>query len=595
MKKNKIFGIGAVVILILVGVAPAFSGSIIKKEENGLLNIITNLNEYDLTVEIIGDPYAKDTHPIVDKDGNEYALYTIDYSIYNNMDTKFTGNPLTAIYPEENTNYEIDSWYEIELDSQGNVIPIQINGKQHLYRTHDIEVRCISQDEKYFYDKNVYLECGVAGGQEATPGDNVDFKKAWKFWSEKTPTKGQLIGFGEFSKIKNIDTNLGGDTYNLPIPKFMENSHYFSGGFNRLKSKISNELNTYENTPHFNKSQLGLGDYNHIYEAFEVTDGYDILGESEGSGIVEEIWSLLEDFTDYIYETLPKAWKNHRFGWLNEMTLYRSRVLIDLIAFGMFCAKFYQDGKEQFNNIGGWFLDLADIIVITLTTLTFPALKFSTLIARIPAVIVDMLDLIDIFFTNGYSLILYAIIEKLCLDMEKLKLYRGTKPWEQTIKLNITVGQFADNEEVWVYCRGESWKMDYNNQEKTIELPAEWMSGDFPLNPNDDEDGYQGGHSCVITVDGSEHRPITTRKFASYCYSGGDVDRIVLLDDEEPPGPGKSKIIDKPDYTQRPILDILRKKIIQRFPLLHQLINFQWLTKTPMTYLQASQSFFSLH
>ena len=579
-KTKKIFGIGAVMIMILVAFSPALNGSLLDKKVDKNLKITTSGGKYDLRVEILEEPRATNENPTADKEGNEYAIYVVNYRIYNQKNEDFAGNPLTAVFPEEDPSHEIDSWYELEFDDKGNVIPMVIKENQYVDREHKIEVKCNIQDEKYFYDKNVYLECGVSGGQEATPLDNVDFERSWKFWNDNMPTKGQLIGFGEFSRKTTINTNLNGETYSLPIPKFMQNDKYFPGGFSKLKDRVINNLHAFENFPHFNKSKLGLGDNNHIYEVFDVTDDYQILQNSEGANIVEEIWELLESCVDYVFETLPTSWNNHRFGWLREMTLYRSRVLVDLIAFGMFCAKFYEDGKEQFNNLAEWLVDLIEIIVISITTFSFPVAKFTELIGKIPIVISDVVELIGIFFENGYSVLLYAIFEKLCLDLEKMKIYRGQKPWEEDITLMLTVCQLDDDEDVTFECRGVEGDIDYNCQQKTIPLPSEWMSGDFPLNPKDETDGYQGAHLCQITIEGSEHKTIKTKKFASYCYSGGEIHRIVNLDDEEPPGGGKSKNMDEPTEKSQ---DIFSKnlifKLLHHFSFLKGIFDFQWLKK----------------
>jgi len=579
MKKNKIFGIGATVLMILVTVIPAVNGIQINGDKNGnnFSNLINKISIHDLKIEIVGEPYAKDGGNLV-VDGEEYAIWIINYRIYNKDTEEYTGKPFTAVIPEEDETVIIDWWYEVNIED-GKEKPITIPGEDWIDRSHEIKVSCKENLERYFWDKKIHLECGLAGGQERTPWDNVDIERTWKFWNNKMPTFGQLQGFGEHSKEKIINLNSNGIDLSLPIPKFMENDKYFPRGFNGLKNTIVNGNSDYqglidfENLPHSNKDQLGLGDKFHIYDIYEITDDYQIIGGTSDVSSIQEIWDLLERFVDYIFEELPEAWFNHRFGWVNKMTLYRSRILIDLIAFGLFCIKFYEDGMQEFNHIADWLADFIMIIVKTITTGMFPWNDFVVFIEEIPFILADMLELIRIFFEKGYSIIFYAIIEKLCLDFKKLKLLKGEEPWKDPITVYGNVGQLEPGEVVKITTsRGGETEVRENNGEYYInDITSVWMKGDLGIKTNNDPEGYKAFHLCTITCDGSKHKPITTRKFASYCFSGGEIHRIFLLNEEsEKDGGGKTKIIDNP--ISSPNLG-LKQKIQENLPLLQYIEN----------------------
>jgi len=579
MKGKKYYGIGAAILLILVAITPAINGAFLEKEEDVINKYGVATSGYDLEVEIIGDPYALDELPVV-IENEEYALFGINYKIHNKDNTKFSGKPLTAVIPEEDDTILIDWWYEVEQDGDKEK-PIEIPANGYITRYHKIKVKCSKNYEIYFTDKNIFLECGLAGGQDRNPIDNIDIKRAWKFWSDSDkwmPTFGQLKGFGLHSDKKEITTSFNGNQFSLKIPSFMENDKYFPGGFNGLKNNVFGKLKDFQNKPHFNKSQLGLGgDTIHIFDVLEEND-YKLEGGGAGADFIEHIWELLETCVEYVFDTLPEAWYNHRFGWVNEMSLYRSRVIVDVVAFALFCLKFYEEGSTQINGVVSWLADLIAIIAVTLTTGYFPWEAFTALIAKIPQLLTDIVILLEIFFLNGYSLIFYAILEKLFLDLKKLKLLRGEEPWNDNIRIYGNVGQLSEDETVTITCRDGSDEVEVNNGEYDFTVSSEYRSGDIGA-------GYRALHLCQVTCDGNadEHEAIKTRIFASYCYSGGEIHRIFNLNDENPGGGGgggvSKELIPEPSPQIKTRFN-LKEKIMQCLPLFQNILKLPWIIKS---------------
>jgi len=558
MIRKKIFGIGAVILMILVAMTPVISGMQLNDERRNENNCILISGGYDLKVTITNGPYLASDEPI-ESDGKTYSLYYIEYVISNVGNAKYKGVPSTYVMPENGPEGKvIDYWYEYKNEEAKT--PITLEKGASISRNRKIKVELSNDEdideEKYFINKNIRLESGISGGNEINPEDNVDAKKSWKFWRDSgkwMPTRRQLIGFGENSKGTKLNTVLNGNRVSFNIPSFMFDSNYFPGGFNKLKNRLFSDLNNDKFKQHFNQSQLGLGEGQFHLK----TDGYNIINGNENTKIIEEIWDLLEKSVEYIFNTLPETWNNHRLGWVNQMTLYRSRILIDLVAFGMFCMAFYIDGKEYFDSIADWFSDLVEIIVQTITTGVFPMLKFDAFLAKIPKILSDILNLIKIFFTEGYSIILYAIFEKTNLDIEKIRMLKGEKPWEAGIRVYGKVGQMKNDEVAKVSCRGEYEKVKTNNGEYSFEVPSEHIDGDLGKD-------YKGLHLCKVTCDGDKHENnIVTKSIASYCFSGGEVYRYFLLDDDD----GSRSRTKNTTYSN------FFQDIIQKFPAIRQLVK----------------------
>ena len=534
---KKCFGIGAVFLLLLISCTSVINGMTV---ENNLFNTILSTGDsQDLKIEIIEKPYSLDV-PFVDDNGNEYALYRVKYEIYNNKNVKFTGKPLTAIL-SGNGLYEIDSWYEINFNERDREIPITIGAGKSIIREYDIKVECEKNEEQYFLDEDIIIECGIAGCEDENPIDNYDKKRIWKFWSDNEewmPTLGQLKGFGIHSDKIEITSSINGKILNFKVPQYMKNEKYFSCGFDGLVNKVSEKLDVFSNLPHVNRSQLGLEEGNfHVFNFDDSTGEFEFIVEGEGVDAIERIWLLLETSVEYVFTELPTAWYNHRFGWLNDMALNQSRILIDTIAFGMFCLKFYEDGSQQFQTINNWLGNLIKIIADTIITGTIPWSDFLDLIADIPELIEDILDLIEIFFNEKYDLIFYAILEKLCLDFKRLKFLKGMEPWKDDIRIYGNVGQLKEGEKAEISTsRGGYDSIIVNNDDYEIVVSSEYKMGDIG-------NGYKAMHLCQIVCDGTAEgrKSIKTRKYSSYCFSGGEIHRFFLLNEESPIDKSKTK------------------------------------------------------
>jgi hypothetical protein len=582
MNIRKIFGIGAVILLLLVGITPAINALELEKKANKIeeLNLSASSN---LRVEITDNIELVSDYPIrLDEDSDEeFSEYKVKYNIINKGINIYVGMPLTVVTPEEDEKQIIDYWYETikKGDEQTDIV---IKPGEVLTREANIKVSCNKDHEKYFVDKNIYLETGVSGLQDYQRSPLADEKYVWKFYKENKewmPTIGQIQGFGTLSSsvefTKDLDGDGVGEVFN--VSSFMTKEAYFKGGFDGLINYILSLLGDKENLPHMTKEALGLGEGQlHLNEIYEINDDYEIINGLPGLDIIEELWRFLEDIVDYIFITLPETFKNHRLGWLNEMTIYRSRIMIDLIVLGMFCLKFYEDGKTEFNLIGSWVATFIEIIMKTITTGAFPGALFTTWIAEIPAVILSVGKLVEIFFLHGYSVLLYAIFEKLVIDIEKLKEYKGTTPWFEDIYVNGKVGQLREGETAALSAYRETTnpiktEVTENNGDYEFYVSSKWQAGDLgrETTPTDEYNGWKVMHRVLVTCDGDnkDHKPVTTRKFASYCFSGGNIYTYFQLDDQQVPGdiPGtRNRINNRFEFLNR---------FFSNFPFFQQLLK----------------------
>jgi len=472
MKKNKIFGIGATVLMILVTVIPAVNGMNLNIEK---INDFKNTNQkYDLEVTITSVNLISNEPRTID--GKKYSIYRVDYKIENVGKAIYpSGKPLTEVLIQKdkddpNSMVVIDDWHE---DFK---LPIAVGGGRE--RSKDIEVRSSNNADidydRYFADHEITLHCDSGGGEGYWP-NNFDTRRIFNFWRNEErfmPTTGQVLGTTPF-RYEEYTKEINGVKYTVPV-----------------SSKI-------------------------LTADFSLDDLIDIIKSIN----VDLIREKLEELINFLWKEVPTHFKNHRLGYVSNVTYYMSMVSVEvlfiLLRFGEFLAATWDDFKV----IAQWIRDVATFFSVLISTGTPSAVLAAKMIDEPGKVINALTNITSAAVIWGGKILdgMDALTETLNKWMD----WRATKPWLDKIRIYGRVDELVDGETIDVNCK--------NGGHQTIKIPKNGRHDDdiawFDFNSNiDPNDHPKRAHDCTITVTGNEHdKDISTISLLSYCFSGGEV------------------------------------------------------------------------
>lgn len=208
MKKNKIFGIGAVVLMLLVAMIPAFNAAQLDTEKN---IFCTNTEGWDIKFTIESDPEF-----ISYNEKNDRVTYSVSYIIENVGEGVYEG-----ILNTELTQKGKD-WVIAEWDHATDEDPLVLAPGEVLPKTKEFTIS--SKEEYLIAGNDISLKCGlfdVSGGEDPGNGNNVDHGFG-NFWTNGfVDTKCHLQKSLPHEKwIKKYETlNIGGVEIELPVFK----------------------------------------------------------------------------------------------------------------------------------------------------------------------------------------------------------------------------------------------------------------------------------------------------------------------------------------------------------------------------------------
>ena len=502
MRKEKIFGISIVTLLIITAVIPTVNATQMNSVE------IVNKNNtnigYDLEVKITKEPFLKSNLPVI-QNGKTYSIYEVKYEIKNVGTSLYTGEPMTVVKPEDGDPEDvIDWWYEDHFT-------LLAEGKKSF--NHEIWVETSENpdedEERYFADHNVILECGVASGQDLNPLDNLDVKRVFNFWrndDEFNPTMSQLLVCLPYRYTEDYVTINDMKVYYPILSKLHEKDNKLPGFL--CKGRTMNQFinsKEFENLKNWAESQI-WENWNDFW------------------GLLEEFVEKFEDVMDFFWEEVPDELNNHRFGWTKNVTRYLTSIITDVTLFLLVGgSSIYTAVTSQgFVYIIGWIkkcINLFDgFLTGTITDALFESVFGISTIGQLITYATGVLTLLEI--CGGIELFLFA---KAKYDFEQLLDWKSKQPWKDTIRVYGRVDYLKEGETVNVSCRDNNYREKIPENDRPDDNII-WY--DFPASPAPmyKELGYKSPHRCVINAEGNKHKKeLGTETIMSYCFSGGEI------------------------------------------------------------------------
>ena len=472
---KKIFGIGAVVIMILVAIGPAITGSELDITK-GLGE--TYLDEYDLEFTIQGEPAVITDEPIL-KDGKTYSKYEIKYEIKNVGEKKYVGSVYVQVTYEGAKPAEIiDYWTETGI----NLKP----GDDET-RKHEVEVETSTDpgqdEERYFADNNIIMECKLTAGQDVRPINNVDFKKVKNFWKknkEFEPTTSQILVSTPRSYY-TFNKTINGTKYQLPI-------------ITRFISGISLE------------------------------DLIDLIKKLNADHFREAIEALI----DYLWNEVPEHFKNQRLGWVNRLSYYALSISVDILVILLRFGQFISNTWDDFLIIANWIKDICSYFALIVSTGVSSMALAGKILDETGEVFEAIIRIAENAVIWGGKII--NATDVLLDRWTEFKEWRSSKPWMEKIRIYGRVDFLNEGETVTVKCREDGKHTETIEDDNRLDNNIIWY--DFEVSP--DSDKPKRPQKCVITVTGDKHKGnLQTFEVASYCFSGGEVYKWFQDDDWE--------------------------------------------------------------
>ena len=217
MKNKKLFGIGAVVLIICVAFAPVINGMQLSTEQENEIEIIEGSPaSYDLVITI-DELTFKGHEEIKNVDDYMFAVWSLTYTIKNEGNRFFWGKIITEVLK--------DSIKFAEYDEGRHLIKA---GKSETF-SHTLKIKASDisdiDKERYFSAKDIVVDTvkeDQAGQPDPTPSNNADikFSKYWKTADDDKPSKNHidLAVMGEDWVEKYEEYNIGGrDIITLPV------------------------------------------------------------------------------------------------------------------------------------------------------------------------------------------------------------------------------------------------------------------------------------------------------------------------------------------------------------------------------------------
>lgn len=501
MKRKKMFGIGATVLMILVTFIPAINGSQLESEINNEYNLESTGSGYDLEVTITKDPYLLYDEPN-EIGGEYYSIYHVEYIVKNVGDERYSGKPLTEVVVQKNKDDPLsiiifDDWYE---DFTDGVLPKDKKGidpGESKSLSHDIQVPTNDDAEKdierYFADHTVTLRCNFGGG-ESMMGNNLVSKRIFNFWKEGDdfrPTTGQLLATTPYG-YKTYATNINGEDYSVNICS---------------KIFLLGNIKDADNILGFN---------------FNWTKFIDWLKSLS----VDDIRAKIDELIDLIWRQTPSYFDNHPLGWVNNLTYYIAKMSTALLCILLRVGAFFAATAKDWKVIMDWLDDVFGLFTQLLTTGTINTVKAVELLG-------DSRELVNAFgnITTAATLTWPQVLDDISVFKDEFYDYldwRVTQPWLDEIwvhgripdlaegeTITITVGDSSNPLNTTIYTNDaddlpENNFYNFNIHIKTKDLP----------NP-------RAFHDCTITVTGTAHHTtLSSMRIFSRCFSGGTVFRM---------------------------------------------------------------------
>ena len=546
MKKKKLFGIGAVVLMISIAFIPITNGTQINTGENeNKINILNMNNSCDLELTVIQKPKILiDQSPKITGEGEDaevYSVYQIKYEIKNNYYYPYDDYTITYIADTENPNHWLYSW-EDELDLEP--------GETETF-TKTFDVICSLDEnldmEHYFTDQQVLIETLSGGPADINSSNNFKVENVVNYFDtdEDDATTSQL-----FASAPNRDETKTKTIGNVEVDY-----------------EIISELHEKDNVLScFRSRGKTLEDYINTDEFQNIKD----WAEAQPLGVLEDLWAVIEqflnnfsNFMDFFWYNFTESWHNHRFGWVKDFTRYFIPIVVEAalaVLVGASCV-WTISTTAAFGAVTTWIT--AGFAILNALAVGNPITDamldaFFGAVAVTAALTALTFILGEIIVCGGIEAFLLGKILK--YDIPRLQDWAGQAPWMDDIRIYGTVYFVCNSEKITVECRTSSTNETApdkgDNKHKiaySFYTPAK-ISG---------EKTYFTPKKCKITVSGNhpkhEGKDLTNWPYIfSYCFPGGEVYKVFQ-------DPRWIKIRDRSALINNPMLRNLILRLLEIF------------------------------
>lgn len=470
MNERKIFGIGAVILMLLVAVAPAINGLQVNEE--------TNDQEPPKPTGYFGDFGAE--------------IKRCEFVEYSKT--------------EDKVKYEIDwkIWWNFGILGATFNCKIYEKTNQRVYANWDVEFTALDHSNK---------EGTVAFWLKSSDDPSVD---------EERDLAGRML----FFEIYVEDWDSSNNIFESFVKYWKEDTNY-----------IPTDPQVEVSAPRWG-TKIYHPELNNIYYV-------DILGGNGG-------------------RILANVLLSKRMGWVGQALGHLAKLSADLaVIFGTIVA-FLISIQSDIAKIGTWFLDILLWFESLVNGIWIPG-KLAELIKNfIDFVIPAIKDIGKKGILYGGAVAVAVI--KLWEDANATYAWTLDKPWDKTIRIDVTVDGVKAGETVTVRCR------NYTEIKTREELLGEGsLNFNFAVDsdPQGNERSREGIHKCQVTVSGNKHEgEASSRRLLSYAFANGSLYwQFASPGDSDIDGKTKDthdlkqSIIDKlKDWLKnRPVLSLLEK------------------------------------
>jgi len=515
MKQKKLFGIGAVLLLLLVGFTPMASSETAMNEEKNNMGSLGDPVECDLSLNMVKEPYlVKEDSPqiIVNEVTGEVeevnVFYRLKYSITNSYAYPYEGKIINRIVDPENPDRWLIHWEDtIDLEPGESTDTI----------TKTLKVKCSDDEsediEHYFTDRKVFTEMGAENGGDVNPADNLCIEQSVDFFDtdEGDATANQIIA---------------------GIPSRNETKTVIKDGF-EIDYEVISELHEKDNVlAGYRSKGKTLEDYISSTEFQDLINWYEAQPEYAPtdwlnlSGIVERCLDFVEDFMDYWWYNFSEGWYNHRFGWVKDFARCFVPIVIDVGLAALVAAS------------GVWTIGTTATFAGVVTWVTAGFTILHALVNNIP-VTSQMIDafLNTLVVEEALAGIMAILIETMALggiealilaklfkyDIPRLQEWAGSSPWSQDIRLYGRVYYVCSGETVSLSCGDGSFERTApDNGQNNNHIDYDFNCSTYML-----------PKICKISVTGDhpyhDGKILKNRPYLLYyCFPGGEVHKVFL-------------------------------------------------------------------
>jgi len=555
VSRKKLFGIGAVVLLVLAIFVPISNGMKVNRETDEAIECMSGTYDLELS-EMDVSLNTKIPLKIINEEKAEgYVTYNVEYTVKNNGILPYDGtmeigvvNPEKSNCPEDPEYFLKDYYWDVNVEDLAVDDTLSGVKKLEVFSSNDND----ADHEKYFADEMVEVAAIGAGGAglDNDYSDNVQIMRAENYRYDKIEdmTSTQIKRSTPW-RTEEEEFEVGATTVTMPVI---------------TKMFKENQLLTV-----FKSKGLDLNDI--IEEEQDNIDYINSLSFEDNMSLFQQILEfflgILEKAFDMLFDNITSYFDNHRFGWTVDATRNALSIMIVVGLLALLATSCVVEifASQAFLFVKDWIKNLG----ILFAAIGTPA--FGSLLMGVFAVSV-LSDLIThattlLAMTIACGGVACVLLGALKYYGNRTKMWARNYPWYDPIRIYGNVSYVYQDEVVNIECREVE---DYECPPGDIIPPAKMATVPFDFTVS--AEGSCLPKLCRIHAT-SEHekhknKPLKTRLITSLCFPGGEVHKEFMADSWSK---ARSRDVDSSPF----LLTILEKlsNIVGDMPLLELILS----------------------